>query len=195
MKVLVACEYSGAISEMFRMKGHDAWSCDLLPGWFPEFHYQGDVFDVINDGWDLLIAHPPCTYLCTGSLNWKNRRENFKYNQKTSVDFVKKLWYAPIDKICIENPRGQLSTLFMKPTQLIFPYQFGHKYGKDVCLWLKNLPPLKGTRCMKPPYKKLDFWSSRRNPCGYSLKSATFPGIARAMADQWGNLSLLQMKG
>lgn len=186
MKILIACEFSGIVREAFKEKGHDAWSCDLLPSEIYGKHYQGDVFDIINNGFDMMIAFPPCTYLCNGGANWLNRREGWRENREKAVDFFMCLNNAQIDKIAIENPIGYMSTRYRKPDQIIKPFMFGHEYKKDVCLWNKNLPLLKSTKLIAPPYKKLDFWSDKRHKDGKSLKSITFQGIADAMAEQWG---------
>lgn len=191
MKILIACEYSVRVREAFRKLGHDAWSCDLLPTDIPSNkHYQGDVFDIINGGWDMMIAHPPCTYICNGGNNWLNRRPDLKWreNREIAANFFMELINAEIPKIAVENPIGCMSSKYRKPDQIIHPYHFGHEYRKDTCLWLKNLPLLKHTNTISPPYKKLDFWSNKRNPNGRSLKSVTYQGIADAMAAQWGIL-------
>ena len=191
MKVLVACEFSGIVREAFAKRGHDAWSCDLLPTEIPsDNHIQGDVINVMGKiwGWDLMIAHPPCKYICNGDNNWLNRRPDLDWrgNREIGAAFFMQFINAPINKIAVENPIGCMSSRYRKPDQITRPWWFGHEYNKDVCLWLKNLPPLKKTNIIQPPYKKLDFWSSKRNPDGKSLKSITFQGIANAMATQWG---------
>lgn len=188
MRVLIACEFSGVVREAFRAKGHDAWSCDLLDTDIPGQHIQGDVLKILDDGWDLMIAHPPCKYICNGGNNWLNRRPDLDWrgNREKSAEFFMEFVNAPIDKIAVENPIGCMSSKYRKPNQIIRPFMFGHPYNKDVCLWLKGLPNLQPTRIIDPPYKKLDFWSDKRNPNGRSLKSITFQGIADAMAEQWG---------
>jgi len=194
MRVLVACEYSGVVREAFRRKGHNAWSCDLLPAEDgSEFHIQGDVLSYIYPGeWDLMIAHPPCTWLCQAMRTNAARKDRpnitpiFESERQKAYDFVMALYNAPIEKIAIENPIGYLNSAWRKPDQVVRPWMFGHEYKKDVCLWLKNLPKLEPTNVVEGPYKKLDFWSNKRNPGGYSLKSKTFQGIGNAMADQWG---------
>jgi len=143
MKILIACEYSGRVREAFKTKGHDVWSCDILPTEIPGQHIQGNVLDILNHGWDLMIAHPPCTHLCSSGARW------FKYKQKEqkdALDFVKTLMDAPIKQICIENPIGIISTQICKPTQIIQPWEFGDEYQKTTCLWLKNLKPLVPTK-------------------------------------------------
>lgn len=188
MRVLVACEFSGVVRDAFIKRGHDAMSCDLLSSESPGPHYQGDVRDIINDDFDLMIAHPPCTYLCNGGNNWLNRRPdlNWRGNREVALDFFIFLINAPIEKICVENPIGIVSTRYRKPDQVIHPWMFGHDVRKDTCLWLKNLPKLIPTNITDPPYRKMDYWSTKRNPDGKSLKSITYLGIAEAMATQWG---------
>ena len=139
MRVLVACEYSGTVRDAFIAKGHDAMSCDLLPTDKPGPHYQGDVFDVINDGWDLMIAHPPCTHLAVSGARWFKDKVT---EQAEALDFVQRLMNAHIDRICIENPVSIISSRIRKPDQTIQPWQFGHGETKRTCLWLKGLPKL-----------------------------------------------------
>jgi len=190
MKVLVACEFSGRVRDSFAARGHDAWSCDILPSDTPGHHIQGDVLNVLGDGWDLMIAHPPCKYLCVGGNNWLNRRSDLDWrgNREKATEFFMAFINAPIPRIAVENPIGVMSTRYRKPDQIVHPFMFGHDYRKDTCLWLKGLPKLVPTKMIGPPYKKLDFWSDKRNPNGRSLKSVTFSGIAAAMAEQWGGL-------
>lgn len=199
MKVLVACEYSGTVRSAFRKLGHDAWSCDLLPADDNSpYHYHGDVLSIIDKGWDVMIAHPPCTWLCQAMRTNAARKDRpkitaqFEEQRRLGFEFVMKLWEAPISHIAIENPIGYLNSNWRKPDQIVRPWMFGHEYKKDVCLWLKNLPKLQPTNYIPPPYKKLDFWSNKRNPDGRSLKSKTFQGIAEAMANQWTSLTLTQ---
>lgn len=193
MRVLVACEFSGVVREAFRKRGHDAWSCDLLDSFGDStYHIKGDALSVLNNGWDLLIAHPPCTWLCAAMRTNAARKDrpyvsaNFIQKRDEAFDFVLKFYNANVEKIAIENPIGYLNSKLRKPDQIVRPWWFGEPYNKDVCLWLKNLPKLEKTNPVNGPYKKLDFWSSKRNPNGYSLKSITFNGIAEAMAEQWG---------
>lgn len=185
MRILVACEFSGIVRDAFIKQGHDAISCDLLPSDKSGPHYQGDVFDIIDDGFDLMIAHPPCTYLCNGGANWLNRDPKWRPEREKAYEFFMKLMESNIEKIAIENPIGHINTRYRKPDQIIRPSMFGHEYKKDICLWLKNLPKLVPTKEIKADLKKLDFWSDKRNPNGRSLKSITFQGIADAMAEQW----------
>lgn len=193
MRVLVACEYSGVVREAFRAKGHDAWSCDILPAEDGSpYHYQEDVIQLLDDGWDLMIAHPPCTWLCQAMRTNAARKDRphitevFEEERQKAFDFVMTLYNAPIEKIAIENPIGYLNSAWRKPDQILRPWMFGHEYRKDICMWYKNLPLIKPTNIVEGPYKKLDFWSTKRNPNGYSLKSRTFQGVADAFADQWG---------
>lgn len=187
MRVLVACEFSGIVRDAFIKRGHDAVSCDLLPTEAPGPHIQGDVLAVLGEGWDLMIAHPPCTYVCAGSMNWINREEGRKEKALAAADFAKALFWAPIKRVAMENPIGLLSRFIRKPNQVIRAWQFGHPYKKDVCLWLSGLPELKPTNIVPPPYKTFDFYSTDRYTAnGGSKKSVTFQGIAEAMADQWG---------
>lgn len=142
LKVLVACEYSGAVRDAFTAQGHDAMSCDLLPTDSPGPHYQGDVFDIINDGWDLMIAHLPCTYLSVSGMHWTARGLRDPQLTEDALDFVGKLLAARIEKIALENPVSVISSRIRKPDQIIHPWMFGDDASKKTCLWLKNLPPL-----------------------------------------------------
>lgn len=185
MKVLIACEYSGRVRDAFIRVGHDAMSCDLLPTDVPGPHYQGDVFDVINDGWDLMIGHPPCTDLAvSGAKHFAAKRADGR--QQAGIEFFMRLANAPIEKIALENPICIMSTEWRKPDQIIQPWMFGHGETKATCLWLKNLPKLMPTNIVDgrearihkmPP--SIDRWKKR---------SETYLGIAQAMADQWGVL-------
>lgn len=183
MKVLVACEYSGVVRDAFLRAGHDAMSCDLLATESNGPHYQGDVRDIISDGWDLMISHPPCTHLAVSGARWFKEKQT---EQIEALDFVRFLLNAPIKKIALENPISIISSRIRKPDQIIQPWQFGHGETKATCLWLKNLPTLRPTNIVAgrearvhrmPPSK--DRWKER---------SRTYEGIAQAMASQWGNL-------
>jgi site-specific DNA-cytosine methylase len=181
MKVLVACEYSGTVREAFRKRGHEAVSCDLLATEIEGHHYQGDVFDIINNGWDLMIAHPPCTHLAVSGSRWFKDKQK---EQEEALDFVSRLLTAPIDKIALENPISVISTKICKPTQIIQPWQFGHGETKATCLWLKNLPKLVPTNIVDGREQRV-----HRMPPGpnrWKERSRTFQGIADAMAEQWG---------
>mgnify|MGYP000051684593 CR=1 FL=1 len=186
MKVLVACEYSGRVRDAFIVNGHDAMSCDLLPTDSPGHHYQGDVRDILGDGWDMMIAHPPCTHLAVSGARHFWRKET---EQEEALEFVRLLLDADIPRIALENPVSIISSRIRKPDQIIQPWQFGHGETKKTCLWLKNLPPLMSTCVvdgrnprvhMLPP--SADRWK---------LRSVTYQGIADAMADQWGSLDTL----
>lgn len=185
MRVLIACEYSGTVRDAFLRLGHDAMSCDLLPTDAPGPHYQGDVFDIINNGWDLMVAHPPCTDVCVSGARWfKEKRADGR--QQRAIQFVRDLMSAPIDKIAIENPIGVLSSEIRKPDQIIQPWQFGHGETKATCLWLKGLPNLTPTNVVEGREARV-----HRMPPGpnrWKLRSTTYQGIANAMADQWGKL-------
>ena len=190
MRVLVACEFSGTVREAFAAKGHDAWSCDLLPTERPGQHIEGDVLEVIRQGWDLMIAHPPCTYLAkSGARWWAGRRAE----QVGALEFVQALMAAPVTRIAIENPSGRISTAIRKPDQTIQPWQFGHPESKATCLWLKNLPPLSPTDTLATPASGR--WSNQTpsgqnklgpSPNRWRERSRTYSGIAAAMAEQWG---------
>jgi site-specific DNA-cytosine methylase len=190
MRVLIACEYSGAVRDAFVKNGHDAMSCDLLPTDVDGPHYQGDVFDVINDGWDLMIAHPPCTHLAVSGARWFKDKVK---EQAESLEFVRRLMDAPIDKIVIENPISIISSRIRKPEQIIQPWMFGHPEAKATCLWLKGLPTLSATDVLTKP--ECGYWSNQtpsgQNKLGPSKdrwkeRSKTYQGIATAMANQWG---------
>ena len=152
MKVLIACEFSGIVRDAFIAAGHDAMSCDLLPTERPGPHYQGDVFDVVDRGWDMMIAFPPCTYLCSSGLHWNHRRPERVALTEQALVFVQALMDAPIPRIAIENPIGCISTRIRKPEQIIQPWQFGEDASKATCLWLKGLPLLKTTTLVEAGY-------------------------------------------
>lgn len=219
MKVLVACEFSGTVRDAFRARGHDAWSCDLIPTTADEkWHLVGDALDCIynptfGEPWDLLIAHPPCTYLtCTGNKwfkpEFRNRFPDRERQREKAVEFFMSLVKASVERIAIENPIGIMSTRYRKPDQIIQPWQFGHVEAKATCLWLKNLPRLRfgmiqpqlfdrkvlsDTKIVEPEYTT--FRSGKRMPTWYAaakgdnraqIRSKTFTGIANGMAEQWG---------
>ncbi len=193
MKVLVACEFSGIVREAFRASGHDAGSCDLLPTERAGPHYQGDVRDILGDGWDLMVAHPPCTYLSASGLHWNRRRPERQALTDAAVLFVQQLLDAPIPRIAVENPIGALSTRIRKPDQIIQPWQFGHDASKATCLWLVNLPRLVPTDILPGGRlaRRANQTASGQNklspsPDRWKQRSLTYPGIASAMADQWG---------
>lgn len=196
MRVLIACEFSGIVREAFARLGHVAWSCDLLPSEIPGKHIQGDVLKLLNDKWDLLVAHPPCTHLAVSGSRWF--KDKLK-EQEEALNFVKTLLNAPIPRIALENPVSIISTRIRKPDQIIQPYQFGEDASKKTCLWLKNLPPLIPTQYVSPTMTAAGraIWANQtpsgQNKLGPSPdrskeRSRTYPGIAEAMADQWGSL-------
>ena len=152
MRVLIACEYSGRVRDAFIAKGHEAISCDLLPSDRPGPHYQGDVFDIINDGFDLMIAHPPCTYLSVSGLHWNGRTPGRAEKTEQAIDFVRRLMSAKIKRKAIENPISCISSMIRKPDQIIQPYNFGEDASKSTCLWLEGLPLLKNTEFFDPRY-------------------------------------------
>ena len=192
MRILVACEFSGIVRDAFIAKGHEAVSCDLLPTERPGPHYQGDVFDIIDNGWwDMMIAHPPCTYLCRHRSRWNKKTDRQKQNEAKA--FFMRFLNANIEKICVENPVPLRAFNLPKYDQIIQPYHHGHDHSKKTCLWLKNLPLLKKTNEVELTYHTTP--NGRRFTKGWYFtprtsiaRSRTFPGIAAAMADQWGNL-------
>jgi site-specific DNA-cytosine methylase len=219
MKILIACEESQAVTKEFRALGHDAYSCDILPcsGGHPEWHLQGDVFKYINQGWDLMVAHPPCTYLSvSGARHLYNKDktpniERYK-NQAEALDFVKRLMDFNIEKIAIENPISVISSHIRKPDQIIQPYMFGDSASKSTCLWLKGLPKLKPTNIVDKGefkewvdkktgnVKRQALWyyealqQAKNSAERRTLRSKTFKGIAEAMANQWSNNYIMQNK-
>jgi hypothetical protein len=200
MRVLVACEFSGTVRDAFAAKGHDAWSCDILPTEAPGKHIQGSVLEVLNEGWDLMIGHPPCTYLSyVGNRHWFNPGRARK--RLEGLSFFLELWEAPIEKICLENPMGIIDRVIAKHDQVVQPFYFGDPLMKTTCLWLKNLPLLQHystdtlfatrTHTAKPEplyYLKTTgkgiHWTEAVK--GGKKRSTFWPGIARGMADQWG---------
>jgi len=193
VRVLVACECSGVVRRAFRARGHDAWSCDLLPPEDGQWHIQGDVRRVLDQPWDLMIAHPPCDYLAVSGLHWNKRRPGRAEKTEEALRFVELLLNAPIDRIALENPVGCISTRIRKPDQIIQPYEFGHPESKKTCLWLKGLPKLVPTHILPLPEK--GYWDNQtpsgQNKLGPSPtrkqdRSRTYEGIAEAMAEQWG---------
>lgn len=183
MKVLIACEFSGIVRDAFNRLGHDAWSCDLLQTMSSGPHLIGDVRQILDRGWDLMIAHPPCTLLCrAGARWWKGREED----QLESLAFVQALMDAPIPRIAIENPPGRIGTAIRKADQTIQPWQFGHGETKATSLWLKNLPPLKPTNIVSGREPRVHW--CKPGPDRWKERSRTLPGIAKAMAEQWGSI-------
>lgn len=206
MRVLVACEFSGVVRDAFIARGHDAVSCDLLPTEAPGPHCEGDVLHLIKcmargnferhgTRWrpDLMVAHPPCTYLCPSGLHWNTRRPERAALTEEAVAFVRLLLDAPIPRIALENPIGCLSTRIRKPDQIVQPWWFGHPESKATCLWLKGLPSLTPTNRL--PLPASGRWANQTgsgqnklgpSPDRWKLRSLTYPGLAAAMADQWG---------
>lgn len=181
MKVLVACEYSGTVRDAFRARGHEAMSCDLLPTDKPGPHYQGPVQDILGEGWDLMIAHPPCTHLAVSGARWfKDKAQE----QAEALAFVRLLLDAPIPRIALENPVSVISSRIRKPDQIIQPWQFGHGETKATCLWLKGLPKLVPTDIVEGREARIHKMPPSADR--WKLRSATYQGIANAMADQWG---------
>ena len=196
MRVLVACEYSGTVRDAFIRAGHYAASCDLLASESPlGDHYQCSVLDILDHGWDLMIAHPPCTHLAVSGAAHFARKA---VEQAEALDFVRQLLDAPIPRIALENPVSIISSRIRKPDQIVQPYQFGHDASKKTCLWLKGLPLLRPTQMVEP--RMIDGkprWENQTNsgqnrlgpsPDRWKKRSTTFQGIADAMATQWGNL-------
>jgi hypothetical protein len=193
MRVLIACEYSGIVRDAFIRLGHDAMSCDLLPTESRGPHYQGSVFDIIGDGWDMMIAHPPCTYLSyVATRHWNDPGRDILRNE--AAEFFMRLYNAPISKVCIENPVGWMNTIWQKPSQIIHPYYFGEDVQKRTCLWLRGLPllthPAPKTLTKPKPifYLKTTgkpiHWTEANH--GGHKRSKTFRAVAEAMANQWG---------
>jgi hypothetical protein len=202
MRVLIACEFSGTVRDAFIKGGHEAMSCDLEPTSVPGPHYQGNVMDIINDGWDLMIAHPPCTYLTVTGNKWfkpeyADRFPTRHQDRENAADFFMALANANIPKIAIENPIGVMSTRYKKPNQVVHPWQFGHEASKSTCLWLKGLPNLNPTNIVSKG-EFITYKSGKRMTKWYAdaaslspkerakVRNTTFQGIADAMAAQWG---------
>lgn len=181
MRVLVACEFSGIVREAFNKQGHDAWSCDIIESEIPGKHIQGDVLEVLGLGWDLMVAHPPCTYLTVSGNRWYHDKPDLI---NSALEFVLRLADAPIDKIAIENPVGRLSTLWRKPDQYVQPWMFGHGETKKTGLWLKNLPLLTETITVEGRFPRVHREAPSENR--WKERSRTYQGIADAMAEQWG---------
>lgn len=183
VRVLVACEFSGVVRDAFRLRGHDALSCDLLPSEAPGPHYRGDVRDILGAGWDLLVAHPPCTHLAVSGARWFKEKA---VEQAEALEFVRLLLGAPIPHIALENPVSIISSRIRKPDQVIQPFHFGDPYRKTTCLWLKNLPRLTPTNNLGTGEQKC--WREPPSPDRWKNRSRTYLGIAQAFATQWGCL-------
>jgi len=187
MRVLVACEFSGRVRDAFLARGHDAVSCDLLPTESPGPHIQGDVREILAEGWDLMIAHPPCTYLCNSGVSWLYRRPGRWEKMREAALFFRQLLEAPIPRICVENPimhKYAVEIIGRRQDQVIQPWMFGHGETKATCLWLKNLPPLRPTNIVEGREQRLHRLPP--SPDRWKERSRTYPGVARAMAEQWG---------
>lgn len=190
MRVLIACEYSGAVRRAFRSLGHDAWSCDLLAAEDGSpFHIQGDCLPLLNDGWDMLIAFPPCTHLCVSGARWFASKQQ---EQAEAVAFFLALANSTIERIAIENPVGIMSTRYRKPSQIIQPWQFGHGETKATCLWLKGLPLLIPTDVVTGREARIHRMPP--SPTRAHERSRTYAGIAQAMASQWGSQDSCQFQ-
>ena len=200
MRVLIACEHTGAVRNAFIRAGHEAMSCDLLDTEAPGPHYMGDVRDVLGGGWDLMVAHPPCTYLSVSGLHWNSRVPGRSQKTEKGLDFVRLLMFCDIPRIAIENPVSCISTRIRKPDQVIQPWQFGHPESKATCLWLKALPRLVPTKVLEKP--ACGHWDNQTasgqnkippSPDRWKLRSATYSGIAEAMANQWGSPAQMEI--
>lgn len=191
MKILVACEESQAVTKELRKLGHEAYSCDIIEcsGGHPEWHLQQDVLPLLKEKWDMIIAFPPCTHLCNSGQRWFTERRKSYNLQRKAISFFYKFVMADCERIAIENPVGIMSTAYRKPDQIINPWQFGDTECKNTCLWLKGLPLLKPTKIVPVESRTHELYkgygNSWNNPITASLRSKTFPGIARAMAEQW----------
>jgi len=183
MKVLVACEYSGRVRDAFRRNGHDAVSCDLLPTEVPGPHIQGDVLEVLHDGWDLMVCHPPCTDLAVSGARWFKEKEQ---EQEKALQFVQALWDAPIPRIALEQPVSVASRVLGAAHQIIQPWQFGHGETKTTCLWLKALPKLQPTEVVEGREPRVHMMPP--SPDRWKERSRTFQGVADAMGDQWSRI-------
>ena len=180
-RVLVACEYSGTVRDAFASLGFEAWSCDILETEKPGNHYKGDVRDILKNGWDLMIAHPPCTHLAVSGARWFKEKQK---EQAEALEFVRLLLDAPIKYIALENPISIISSRIRKPDQIIQPWQFGHGETKSTCLWLKNLPKLQPTNIVEGREQRI--WKMPPSPDRWKERSRTFAGIGLAMSQQWG---------
>jgi len=181
MRILVACEFSGIVRDAFAKRGHDAWSCDLLDTERPGQHIKGDVLDILDDGWDMMVAHPPCTHLAVSGARWFKHRQK---EQAEALKFVRTLLNADIQRIALENPVSVISTRIRKPDQIIQPWMFGHGETKATCLWLKNLPKLIPTNVVNGRDNRVHREPPSKNR--WKNRSRTYTGIAEAMAEQWG---------
>ena len=180
-RVLIACEFTGIVREAFRARGHDAWSCDLLPSEQPGPHIQGDVRAILGDNWDVMLAFPPCTHLSNSGARWWHKKQ---VEQAEALDFVRTLLAAPMPRICLENPEGKIGSAIRTHDQLIHPWEYGEPYEKKTCLWLKGLAYLQPTRLMAQ--REQACWRMGQSQHRAQERSRTYPGIALAMSQQWG---------
>jgi hypothetical protein len=188
MRVLVACEFSGTVRDAFAARGHDAWSCDLLPSESEGNHIEGNVLDILDAGWDLMIAHPPCTRLANSGVHWLNRRDLWSELDE-SAEFFRDLLHAPIPRVCVENPiphKYAVKRIGRKYDQIVRPWQFGQGLSKAVCLWLRGLPKLEPTEIVEGREQYIMKMGPSEDRA--KKRSVFFPGIAAAMAEQWGDL-------
>ena len=181
MRILAACEFSGRVRDAFIARGHDAMSCDLIDSDSPGPHYKGDVFDIIDEPWDLVVAFPPCTHLASSGARWWASKEK---EQHEAIEFVKELWRRGPQRMAVENPIGKLSSIWQRPTQIIQPWQFGHGETKSTCLWLRGLQPLVPTKIVEGRSDKIHRMPETKDR--WKKRSLTYLGIAEAMAEQWG---------
>ena len=188
MRVLVACEYSGTVRDAFRKLGWYAISCDLLPTDVPGEHHQGDVRELLAQSWDIIIAFPPCTYLCSSGMHWTTRGLRDPQHTEDALAFVREFMDCDCPRVAIENPIGAISTRIRKPDQIIQPWQFGHPETKATCLWLKGLPKLIPTDIVDGREQRI--WKMPPGPDRWKLRSKTYQGIADAMAAQWSEFVL-----
>ena len=198
MKVLIACEYSGTVRDAFTNRGHDAMSCDLLPTDQPGAHHQGDMFDLDLSSFDLIIAHPPCTYLSVSGLHWNKRNPERAAKTEQALEFIERIWAIPVDRLCIENPVGCINSRipYMPKPQYVQPYDFGEDASKKTGLWMRGLPPLQATeRIAGRIINGKERWSNQTDSGQnnlapskdrWKIRSTTYQGIANAMAEQWG---------
>ena len=182
-RVLVACEFSGVVRDAFVALGHDAWSCDLVPSEQPGPHIVGDVREVLGEGWDVMCCFPPCTHLSNSGARWWHLKQA---EQAEALDFVRCLLDAPIPRICLENPEGKIGSAIRTHDQLIHPWEYGEPFEKKTCLWLKGLPYLQPTRLMAR--REQAVWRMGESKTRQTDRSRTYPGIARAMAEQWSRV-------
>ncbi len=195
MKILVACEESQVVTIAFRNKGHEAHSCDIenCSGGHPEWHLKEDVVPLLNQSWDMVIAFPPCTHLCSSGARWFKEKQK-DGRQQQAIDFFMEFVNCKCDKVAVENPVGIMSSKYRKPDQIIQPWMFGHGETKSTCLWLKGLPKLVPLIIQRPINVKQSVWREAPSPERKVNRARTFQGIADAMAEQWGNLEQIRLQ-